>query len=123
MRVRRSLQRQQTDLRAVAVGDHELVLVGDRREGRTRSCDVRPLIHRRHWLPALQQRVSTQSDHDARRQLPSVATSTALIVCSRFSASSKTTEAGDSNTSSVTSSASRPYFSKSSLPTLVSGVV
>ena len=47
---------------------------------------------------------------------------TALIVCIRFSASSNTIEAGDSNTSSVTSSASRPYFSLRSLPTLVSGL-
>ena len=38
---------------------------------------------------------------------PSVATMRALIVCIRFSACSKTTEAGDSKTSSVTSRASR----------------
>ena len=44
-------------------------------------------------------------------QLPRVATMTALIVCIRFSASSKTSEAGDSKTSSVTSSASIPNFS------------
>ena len=44
---------------------------------------------------------------------------TALMVCIRFSASSKTMEAGDSNTSSVTSMASRPNFSPISLPTLV----
>ena len=44
-------------------------------------------------------------------QSPSVATSSALIVCIRFSASSNTSEAGDSNTSSVTSSASIPNFS------------
>lgn len=36
-------------------------------------------------------------------EFPIVATMTALIVCRRFSASSKTLEAGDSNTSSVTS--------------------
>jgi hypothetical protein len=40
-----------------------------------------------------------------------VATRTALIVCILFSASSKTTDAGDSKTSSVTSSASRPRLS------------
>ena len=45
---------------------------------------------------------------------------TALIVCSRFSASSKTSDAGDSKTSSVTSSESIPNFSKISLPTCVS---
>ena len=36
---------------------------------------------------------------------------TALMVCIRFSAWSKTIEAGDSKTSSVTSSASRPRLS------------
>ena len=44
---------------------------------------------------------------------------TALMVCIRFSASSKTMEAGDSNTSSVTYMASRPNFSPISFPTLV----
>ena len=39
-----------------------------------------------------------------------VATRTALIVCIRFSASSKTTECADSKTSSVTSSESRPWL-------------
>ena len=44
---------------------------------------------------------------------------TALMVCIRFSASSKTMDWGDSNTSSVTSMASRPKRSPISLPTLV----
>ena len=42
---------------------------------------------------------------------PSVATITALMVCMRFSAWSKTIECSDSKTSSVTSSASRPNSS------------
>ena len=41
----------------------------------------------------------------------SVAAMTALIVCMRFSASSNTMLCGPSNTSSVTSMASRPYLS------------
>jgi hypothetical protein len=41
---------------------------------------------------------------------PRVATITALIVCKRFSASSKTMECFDSKTSSVTSIPSRPNF-------------
>ena len=41
----------------------------------------------------------------------SVAAMTALMVCIRFSASSKTMEAGLSKTSSVTSMAVRPNFS------------
>jgi hypothetical protein len=43
-----------------------------------------------------------------------------LIVCIRFSAWAKTIDAGDSKTSSVTSSPSIPVFSNSSAPTLVS---
>ena len=43
-------------------------------------------------------------------QSPSVATITALMVCMRFSAWSKTIDWGDSNTSSVTSSPSIPLF-------------
>ena len=42
---------------------------------------------------------------------PSVAIITALMVCIRFSASSKTTDCSDSNTSSVTSSSLIPNFS------------
>ncbi len=42
---------------------------------------------------------------------PSVATMMALIVCNRFSASSKTTECLLRKTSSVTSSSANPYFS------------
>jgi hypothetical protein len=41
-------------------------------------------------------------------QAPNVATSTALMVCIRFSAWVKTTDPADSNTSSVTSKASTP---------------
>ena len=48
---------------------------------------------------------------------------TALMVCIRFSAWSKTIECLDSKTSSVTSSASSPVFWKSSSPTSVSPVV
>ena len=44
---------------------------------------------------------------------------TAFIVCMRFSASSKTMDCGPSKTSFVTSSASRPYFSPTSLPMVV----
>jgi len=51
---------------------------------------------------------------------PRVATITALMVCILFSASSKTMLAGLSKTSSVTSMPSRPNFSWTSRPTLVS---
>ena len=45
---------------------------------------------------------------------------TALMVCIRFSAWSKTIELADSKTSSVTSSASSPVLWKSCSPTSVS---
>ena len=48
-----------------------------------------------------------------------VASITALMVCMRFSASSNTMEAGDSNTSSVTSISSMPNFSEICLPMAV----
>ena len=51
---------------------------------------------------------------------PKVAAITALIVCIRFSASSKTTDCSDSNTSSVTSISLMPKRSPISLPIVVS---
>src|SRR5664279_4718261 len=54
------------------------------------------------------------------RQSPRVATKTALMLCIRFSAWSKTTDRGDSKTSSVTSSPSNPYLVKICPPTVVS---
>ena len=48
---------------------------------------------------------------------------TALIVCIRFSASSKTSDAGDSKTSSVTSSAVHPELLEDLLADLRLGVV
>ena len=44
---------------------------------------------------------------------------TALIVCMRFSASSKTTDCGPANTSSVTSISVMPNLSAISLPIVV----
>src|SRR5262249_4193798 len=58
--------------------------------------------------------------HRAAHASSRVATITALMVCSRFSDSSKTSDAADSKTSSVTSSASSPNLSKISLATCVS---
>src|SRR6516165_2188649 len=115
-----ALQGEQPDLRTVAVRDDQLVLARDRRQRSACPPDIRPLVLGGQRLPALEQRVSSESSDHAHGQLPRVATRTALIVCIRFSASSNTIEAGDSNTSSVTSSAFRPYFSYRSSPTLVS---
>ncbi len=59
-------------------------------------------------LAPLQQRVPAKRRDDPHGRDAIVATIRALMVCSLFSAWSKTMEAGDSKTSSVTSSASRP---------------
>ena len=64
--VGRRLQRQQPDLRAVAVGDDDLVAGRDR--GDALRLPIRMLAR---WfsavmgLPALQQRVAAEGDHDA----------------------------------------------------------
>jgi hypothetical protein len=103
------LQGQQADLRAVAVNDDQLVF--HRHCGQTPCGDahVVQLVLRSGDLLAAQQRVAADGDDDAHLAVhPSVATSTALIVCMRFSACVKTIEASDSKTSSVTSIASRP---------------
>ena len=66
-----------------------------------------------------QQRVAAEGGDDA-HSAPERGDHDGLIVCSRFSASSNTIDAGDSKTSSVTSSASRPYSSNICFPTVVS---
>src|SRR6476469_2589357 len=124
--VRRRLQRQQPDLVTVPVGEDQLVLLGHGGQcGRGRP-HVEALVLRGHRLAALKQRVPAQCHDYAHRSLPpagqspSVATMTALIVWSRFSAWSKTMEFSDSKTSSVTSRPSMPYSSKIDWPTFVS---
>ena len=84
--VRRRLQGEETDLRAVAMGQHQLVVLRHRGQRLCGCPDVRPLRLGGHRLAPLQQGVATEGDEDAHRQLPSVATSSALIVCKRFSA-------------------------------------
>ena len=110
--VRRSLERKQADLRSVAVGDHELMLERDGRKCLARGARVLTLVLGGESLAPTQQRVASECDDDAHRQCPNVATMTALIVCIRFSASSQTSDAGDSKTSSLTSSDASPNFSK-----------
>ena len=71
----------------------------------------------------MQEGIAAQCHHDPHRDRltsPSVATITALIVCIRFSAWSKTIDRSDSNTSFVTSIPSMPNLSKMSSPTFVS---
>ena len=86
-----ALQRQQPDLRAVAVGDHELVLPGDRRERLGRDADIRALDLGGHRLAALQQGVAAERDDDAHGSVPQRGDEDGLDVCIRFSACSKAT--------------------------------
>jgi hypothetical protein len=102
--VRGRLQREEADLRAVAVGEHELVAFRHRRQRLRRSPHVGSLHLGGHGLAALEQRVATERHDDAHGpQLPRVATRRALIVCRRFSARSNTMLASDSKTAPVTS--------------------
>ncbi len=107
--VRGALQRQQADLRAVAVADDQLVLL--RRRGASACAAIADVA--RAGLPRSSARRASAARCRPRattirmRQSPSVATSIALIVCRRFSACSNATFASDSNTSLVTSRPSR----------------
>ena len=67
---------------------------GERGEGLCGLPDVPALDLRVRALAALQQRVAAEGDHDAHAQPASAATSSALMVCIRFSAWSNTTDAG-----------------------------
>ena len=102
-----ALERQQPDLRPVAVGDDQIVVSGQRGQGLDCGQDVLLLDLGDRRLPPLEQGIAAQGDHDAHLSRPIVATMAALMVWSRFSAWSKTIEAGDSKTSSVTSRARR----------------
>ena len=87
---------------------YELVIGGQRGQGRGGLPDMPPLDHGVRLFVPLEQGVSAEGHYDAHAWPGSVAIMRALIVCIRFSAWSNTTEAGDSKTSSVTSSASSP---------------
>src|ERR1700722_18109576 len=114
--VRRALPRDHAHLRPVAVAEHQLMIGGQRGQGRGGLPDVPPLDHRVRPFAPLEQRVSAEGHYDAHRSSeragPRVAIISALIVCIRFSAWSNTTEAGEEKTSSVTSSASSPRLAK-----------
>ena len=66
--VRGALEGEQADLRAVAVRDDQLVLVGDRGQLLGRDAHVRALLLGGHRLAALEQRVAAQRDDDAHRR-------------------------------------------------------
>jgi len=48
------LQRQQPNLRAIAVPDHELVLAGDRRKRLSGDAHIRAHVLRSHWFSPAQ---------------------------------------------------------------------
>jgi hypothetical protein len=85
-----------------------VVGAGQRRERRHGPLDVRFLDVGVGFFAAFQQRVPAERRDDPHGCGAIVATISALMVCSLFSAWSKTMEAGDLKTSSLTSSASRP---------------
>src|SRR5690554_3936353 len=119
--VGRRAQGQQADLGAVAMGDHQLMTgADDRRQPLGGNLHVGALGARSQGFAPFQQGVTAQGCNNQHGQPPRVATSTALMVCMRFSAWSKTIEAGLSNTSSVTSMAAMPNFCSISLPITVS---
>ncbi|KGC52777.1 carbamate kinase domain protein [Burkholderia pseudomallei] len=68
--VRRALQREQADLRPVAVRDHELVARRDLRDLRDRDLHVLALLDFGHRLIALQERVAAQCDDDTHHVSP-----------------------------------------------------
>ena len=75
--------------------EHELMGAGDRGQRGRRRPDVFALTFGSHGFSPLEQSISAQGNdcsHGWSVQLPSVATMTALIVWSRFSAWSKTIE-------------------------------
>jgi len=93
------------------VRDYHVVGAGQRRERGHGPPDMRFLDVGVGLLAAFQQGVPAERGDDPHGCGGIVATIRALMVCSLFSAWSKTMEAGDSKTSSVTSSASRPRLS------------
>ena len=108
------LQRQQADLRAVAVRDHQFVLAGEGRERAGRDAHVLALHLDRHRLAPLEQGVAPQADDDRAWQPSSVTQRGdhdrldgvhAVLGLVPDDGSS------DSKTSSVTSMPSRPYCS------------
>jgi hypothetical protein len=108
--IRLTFQREHPHLRPVAVAEHELVIGGQRGEGHGGLPDM-PLLDRGvRPLAPLEQGVTSQRHDDFHDGWLRVAIRRALMVCIRFSAWSKTTEAGDSKTSSVTSRASSPRW-------------
>jgi hypothetical protein len=60
----RRLQRKQPDLGAVAVGDDELVIAGQRSEGEGGGVDVRALVLGRRRLAPTQQGIAAEGDDD-----------------------------------------------------------
>nr|WP_286839188.1 hypothetical protein [Acidiphilium sp. 34-64-41] len=83
----RRLQREQPNLRTVAVRQDQLMAGRDQCCERARRTPQRiQLIGGGQWLAALEQRVAAECDHDAHGTQPNVATRIALMVCIRFSA-------------------------------------
>ena len=96
------------------------MVASQRGQSPDRHGDVLLLDLGERGLPALEEGVAAHRHDEAHLSDRAVATMAALIVCSRFSAWSNTIEAGDSKTSSVTSSAVEAPLVEIWLPTSVS---
>ncbi len=68
--VRGTLEREQPDLRTVAMGNDELVLAGDPRERGRRNPDIGPLMPGGHRLAPLQEGVAAERDDDTHLSEP-----------------------------------------------------
>src|SRR5690606_10057405 len=102
-RIGGGLKSQQAYLRPIAVRDDHLMLSDHGSKGSGGPPDVCPLVLCGQRLATPQQSIAAECYDKLHAQAPIVATSTALIVCIRFSACSKTTDASDSKTLSETS--------------------
>ncbi len=80
------LEGQQPHLRTVAMGHDDLMIFCQIGQSQRRNPNIRSLRVIGHRLATFQQGIAAKGNYDPQDQAPNVATSTALMVCIRFSA-------------------------------------